>query len=130
MPTSGSKAYNVKKIDRDAYGITKNMSKVIVKCGDKTVESPEKKGLDGSWECDFEFTCEEDSVIKTQLVIDDKPIGDEASHELKGLGLIKGKRTYAKMLAPGGQVDFLIIAVDFGTEPEPEPEEEEGILGF
>merc|ERR1712070_791037 len=48
-------AFNIKKIDRDQYGLSKNMSKVVVTCRGKTVETEEKKGLDGEWAADFEF---------------------------------------------------------------------------
>jgi hypothetical protein len=83
-------AFNIKKIDRDvnhppprcrlpcsgvsrfagqAYGLSKNEVKVVVKCGDQEVVGPTKRGLDGTWEHDAVFSADESSTITAQLVV-------------------------------------------------------------
>lgn len=116
-------ACNVKKIDLKAYDIDKARCYVIVKVNDKEVKTTEKAGLDPEWEEEFEFDVNDPETDKCSAKFfmgseGGKQIGDEQFYILNLL--IKGRPTYKALIVPGGKVDLMVTAVDFGSEKEPE----------
>merc|ERR1711907_364493 len=91
-------AANCKKLDWDAYGGTDRAAKLIVELGDQK--------------------------FKTTLFFGDVKIGLTAEYGVSDL--IKGKLKYRGMAVPGGKVDLMLRALDFG----PEEEEEEDDMSF
>jgi hypothetical protein len=95
---------------------------VELKCADKTVRSKKLPGLDPVFEetHDFEF----DDIATTKFTGkffmgtdgNEKQIGDEIEFLLTTF--VKGKPTYKALIVPGGKVEMLATAVDFGKEAE------------
>mmetsp|Transcript_14207 Transcript_14207/g.36461 ORF Transcript_14207/g.36461 Transcript_14207/m.36461 type:complete len:156 (+) Transcript_14207:138-605(+) len=113
---------NVKKLDLKAYGVDKAICVVELKCGDKVVRSQKLPGLDPVFEETFNF--EFDDIASTKFTGkffmgsdgNEKQIGDEIEFLLNTFVL--GKPTYKALIVPGGKVEMLATAVDFGKEPE------------
>ena len=107
---------------RQAYGIDKVECRVKVKCGEKEVTTKKLPGLDPVFEEEFEFEFEDPEKTKFSgsffMGSDDneKQVGDEIDFLLTAL--VKGKPTYKAIIVPGGKVEMLATAVDFGKEAE------------
>merc|ERR1712023_99047 len=113
---------NVKKLDLRAYGVDKPECYVIVKCGGKEVKTAKLPGLDPVFEETFDFEFEDPASTKFSGVFfmgtdgNEVQIGDEIDFLLTAL--VKGKPTYKAIIVPGGKVEMLATAVDFGKEAE------------
>eukprot|EP00958_Prasinococcus_capsulatus_P017994 scaffold2075_cov444-Prasinococcus_capsulatus_cf.AAC.2 len=78
-------------------------------------------GLDGVWEKVFEFNVQDGDgdKMKGTFFMDEEQngglqIGDTQEFLLDKL--VKGKQTYKAIIVPGGKVDLMVTAVDFGAE--------------
>ena len=95
---------------------------MVVKCGDKTVKTKKLPGLDPTFEEEFEFEFEDPEKTKFSGCFfmgtdnNEKQIGDEIDFLLTAL--VKGKPTYKAIIVPGGKVEMMATAVDFGKDVE------------
>eukprot|EP00192_Tetraselmis_astigmatica_P015285 CAMPEP_0117663896 /NCGR_PEP_ID=MMETSP0804-20121206/8878_1 /TAXON_ID=1074897 /ORGANISM="Tetraselmis astigmatica, Strain CCMP880" /LENGTH=154 /DNA_ID=CAMNT_0005470987 /DNA_START=174 /DNA_END=638 /DNA_ORIENTATION=+ len=123
---------NVKKLDLKAYGVDKVQCAVTLTCGGKTVKTKKLPGLDPVFEetFDFEFEDPENTKFSGAFFMgsdeNEKQIGDEIDFLLTAL--VKGKPTYKALIVPGGKVEMLATAVDFGKEAGEAGEDVAGLL--
>ena len=96
------------------------MCKVVIEVEGKTFETEELFGLDPIWEANFEAEVSDPETVqvKAKLMCAGVQLGDEHTYPLNKL--IKGKPTFKAIVVPGGKVDMMWTATDFGDETEPE----------
>eukprot|EP01010_Urceolus_cornutus_P001817 NODE_2390_length_555_cov_301.104743_g1898_i0.p1 GENE.NODE_2390_length_555_cov_301.104743_g1898_i0~~NODE_2390_length_555_cov_301.104743_g1898_i0.p1 ORF type:complete len:157 (-),score=59.42 NODE_2390_length_555_cov_301.104743_g1898_i0:83-499(-) len=122
---------NVKKVDPDAYGVTRRDAWTKLVLGDQEQKTTEKQCcLDPVWEEDFTFTVKdpENEKLVCSFFLGEIQLGQNADYNL--CSLKKGKSTYKGMAVPGGKIDLQLKAVDFGEEEKEEKEEEEDWMSF
>lgn len=115
-----------------AYGIDKAICHATITCGGKTVQTKKIAALDPVFEETFEF--EFDDVEKTKFSGafymgsegNEKRVGDEIEFLLTAL--VKGKPTYKALIVPGGKVDMLATALDFGKDADASGEDVAGLF--
>lgn len=96
--------------------------RAVVKCGDREVSTKKLPGLDPVFEETFEFEFDDPATAKFSGSFfmgsdeNEKQIGDEIDFLLTAL--VKGKPTYKALIVPGGKVEMLATAIDFGKEAE------------
>ena len=122
---------NVKKIDTKAYGIEKPDCTVVVGVGEKTFTSKTQPGLDPQFDEETTFAIEDPTKEKLSgkffMNNNTKQIGDEQFFNLDKL--VKGKPTFKGIIVPGGKVDLMVTAVDFGGEEVEESIDDMGFMG-
>merc|ERR1711976_1155472 len=114
---------NVKKIDEKTYGITSREGWVRLKLGDQEYTTKKvigDNGLDPIWEETFTFDVNSvaDDKLMCSFFLGDVQIGLTGDYILTGL--VKQKLTYKGMAVPGGKVDLMLRALDFGPEEQAE----------
>lgn len=111
---------NIKKLDLKVYGIERPMCSVVLTCEGVTHTTEELFGLDPIWEANFEFQVSDPETVKVEgkLMCSGKQLGDMQTYALGTL--VKGKPTFKGIIVPGGKVDMMFTAADFGNETEPE----------
>ncbi|KAK3233537.1 hypothetical protein CYMTET_56179 [Cymbomonas tetramitiformis] len=110
---------NIKKIDLKAYNIKKPNCSVILSINGQTVQTTEKYGLDPEWEEDFTFKVAniEQKLEAKFMCGEGGQVGDTFHFLLDKLVL--GKPTFKGLIVPGGKVDMMVTAVNFGEESAP-----------
>ena len=96
------------------------MCKVVLTCEGVTQETEELFGLDPIWEANLEFQVSDPETVKVEgkLMCSGQQLGDVQSYQLNTL--VKAKSTFKAIVVPGGKVDMMFTAQDFGLEDEPE----------
>eukprot|EP00995_Heteronema_vittatum_P010731 NODE_624_length_1256_cov_943.043082_g451_i0.p1 GENE.NODE_624_length_1256_cov_943.043082_g451_i0~~NODE_624_length_1256_cov_943.043082_g451_i0.p1 ORF type:complete len:154 (+),score=62.74 NODE_624_length_1256_cov_943.043082_g451_i0:62-463(+) len=124
-------AANIKKIDPEAYGITRRDGWLKLKIGDTEHKTTEIKGcFDPIW--DETFTFEVTDPVNQQLEVSfymgEVQVGTTGTYNLDGLK--KGVGTYKGLAVPGGKADISLRPLDFGKEEEEKEEEAEDWMSF
>eukprot|EP00235_Prasinoderma_singulare_P005234 CAMPEP_0119169830 /NCGR_PEP_ID=MMETSP1315-20130426/13149_1 /TAXON_ID=676789 /ORGANISM="Prasinoderma singularis, Strain RCC927" /LENGTH=171 /DNA_ID=CAMNT_0007163473 /DNA_START=15 /DNA_END=527 /DNA_ORIENTATION=+ len=123
---------NVKKLDTKAYGIEKPDCTVVVgiEGTDLSFTTQTQRGLDPQFEETATFEVKD--VTKDRLFgkffmnKNTKQIGDEQFFNLDKL--VTGKPTFKGIIVPGGKVDMMVTAVDFGVEDKETDLDEMGFM--
>eukprot|EP01007_Sphenomonas_quadrangularis_P003772 NODE_814_length_1153_cov_624.315217_g659_i0.p1 GENE.NODE_814_length_1153_cov_624.315217_g659_i0~~NODE_814_length_1153_cov_624.315217_g659_i0.p1 ORF type:complete len:296 (+),score=128.41 NODE_814_length_1153_cov_624.315217_g659_i0:64-951(+) len=129
--TATATAANVKKLDPDAYGVKKRDGWCKLVLGNQEFKTRQEVGkLDPMWEETFTFEVTDPATQKLQcsFYLGDVQIG--VTNEFILSVLKKGLATYKGMAVPGGKVDFMLKAVDFGVEEEEKEEESADWMSF
>uniref|UniRef100_A0A061S172 C2 domain-containing protein n=1 Tax=Tetraselmis sp. GSL018 TaxID=582737 RepID=A0A061S172_9CHLO len=123
---------NVKKLDLKAYNVDKAACYVKLTCGDKEVRTKKLPGLDPVFEETFDFEFDDPATTKFAGCFfmgsdgNEVQVGDQIDFLLTALN--KGKPTYKALIVPGGKVEMLATAVDFGKEADESGEDVAGLL--
>eukprot|EP00993_Chasmostoma_nieuportense_P005971 NODE_6584_length_520_cov_13.839695_g6419_i0.p1 GENE.NODE_6584_length_520_cov_13.839695_g6419_i0~~NODE_6584_length_520_cov_13.839695_g6419_i0.p1 ORF type:complete len:138 (+),score=34.16 NODE_6584_length_520_cov_13.839695_g6419_i0:64-477(+) len=122
---------NVKKIDPEAYGVTKR--DMWVKLGLLGVEqktTEHKNSLDCVWEEVFVFDVKDvlEDKLESSFYLGEIQIGVTATFNLDNLK--KGIATYKGMAVPGGKIDLSLKALNFGKEEEEKADEGDDWMSF
>eukprot|EP00793_Prasinoderma_coloniale_P006739 PRCOL_00001569-RA len=111
---------NVKKIDTKAYGIEKPdcTCTVGIEGTEQSFTTRTERGLDPQWEqtATFEVANPSKDRLWGKFFMNNNTlqIGDQQFFNLDKL--VTGKPTFKGIIVPGGKVDLMVTAVDFGTE--------------
>ena len=97
-----------------AYGIEKAICQVCLEVEGQTYETKELPGLDPTWEENHEFKISDPSSVKVTAIFKcgGKQVGDTQTYALDKL--LKNKPTFKAIIVPGGKVDMLFNATNFG----------------
>uniref|UniRef100_A0A7S0RX51 C2 domain-containing protein n=1 Tax=Pyramimonas obovata TaxID=1411642 RepID=A0A7S0RX51_9CHLO len=114
---------NIKKIDLKAYGIEKAICQVCLECEGQTFETKELPGLDPTWEENFDFKISDPETVKVTAIFKcgGKQVGDTQTYPLDKL--IQNKATFKAIVVPGGKVDMLFNATNFGDAEAPQDDD-------
>ena len=113
---------NIKKIDEEAYGVTKRHGWVKFQVGDQThtIWAPDSEigKLDPLFELEhtFDITDEKDLPLKATFGMADKQIGD--THDYVASTIKKDQWTPKGMAVPGGSVSLQFKALGWGKVEE------------
>ncbi|GHP08838.1 hypothetical protein PPROV_000757500 [Pycnococcus provasolii] len=116
---------NVKRIDLKAYGLNVPNCWVKINVGPHEARTCTLFGLDPIWEDVYEFkfdTEPKDTEFKATFYMDEaqdggKQIGDTQRFLLEVL--VIGKQLFKQLVVPGGGVNFMVTADNFGKEDVP-----------
>lgn len=116
---------NVKRIDLKAYGLNRPNCWVKINVGPHEARTETKFGLDPIWEDVYEFRFDTEPTethFTSTFYMDEAQdggvqIGDTQRFLLEVL--VKGKQMFKQLVVPGGGVNFMVTADNFGKEDVP-----------
>lgn len=99
------------------------MCQVVLIVEGVEMRTKELFGLDPIWEEDFHFNVSDPATVKVEakFMCAGQQLGDTQTYPLNTL--IKGKPTFKGIFVPGGKVDMMFTATNFGDEAEAEADD-------
>jgi hypothetical protein len=104
------------------------MCEVFLECEGQTANTKSLPGLDPTWEENFYFTISDPETVKMTAYFKCGGIKVGDTHEYPLDKLLQNKPTFKAIVVPGGKVDMLFNATNFGDTEA--PADDDGFMDF